>query len=199
MGTANPRLLTLAKAGFDRELIAVLEHLNCRTVGDVCRITRRQLACLPPSVCRDAFGQATWRCLNRRLGNLDLPEIKDDPEVAALVVRFNRDNGRRQWATLLPVEWVGLRDTVSRFGCRTLGDVRRLKRRNFARLRGYGQCSWQRANKVLKRYGLKPIPDDPQIRAQHDALECQPSGVAVFHIPALQRARGQVQTLGGQA
>jgi hypothetical protein len=199
MGTTNPHLITLAEAGFDREIIAVLEYLNCQTVGDICRITRCQLVCLPPSVCRDAFGQATWRCLNRRFGNLDLPEIADDPKVAALVVEFNHDNGRRQWATMLPIEWVGLRDTVSRFGCRTLGDVRQLKRRNFARLRSYGQRSWQRANEVLRRYGLEPIPDDPQIRAQRDVLERQFSGVAAPHATALRRARGEVQTLGGQA
>ena len=84
-------------------------------------------------------------------------EIDKSKDLCSLTLReagFNRDLAR---------------DLSLRHGCRTLGDVERLTRRDFARLRSYGQATWCRVNRELSRFGLREIPDDPEIAAMVEA------------------------------
>ncbi|MFA6132184.1 MAG: hypothetical protein WC702_03975 [Patescibacteria group bacterium] len=72
--------LLLVEAGFDRNLVNYLAaRHHCCTAGDVTQLTRRDLAH------RRGYGQDTWRCINRQLNRLGLPQIPDDPEIAAKV------------------------------------------------------------------------------------------------------------------
>ncbi|KKT71874.1 MAG: hypothetical protein UX09_C0008G0016 [Candidatus Uhrbacteria bacterium GW2011_GWE2_45_35] len=77
----DPRLLTLSEAGFNTNQINTLSGnpRNCRTLGDVANLTRRDFVRLR------SYGQDSWRCVNWVLSRFGLPEIPDDPEIAAKV------------------------------------------------------------------------------------------------------------------